>query len=178
MLIVALSLLACDISTNPAPRTIQHPCGICKKLPGKINQIKNEGYSVLKKDRNKNGGGVSIYYKDELVAYEETELLSSNEMIESVWLNIVSQSQTWLIGCIYRSPDNNLFFEIFQEIVERIWMKRKILLLVGDLNCDLLLKGKSKDQKALGKKLNRILEVHGSKMLSPRKQEFRRKRKL
>lgn len=95
-----------------------------------VNQIEIEGYSLVRKDRNNNDGGVLIYYKDTLVAHEETKLVSMNERKETVWLNVVSQSQTWLVGCIYRPPDNNLFFDEFHEVLERIWLNRKNVLLV------------------------------------------------
>ena len=63
---------------------------------------------------------------------------------------------------VYLPPhDNNLFFEAFHEVLERIWLKRKNVLLVGDLNCDMLFKGKTNNQEALGKRLNRILQVQG-----------------
>ena len=99
-----------------------------KISPDIVNQIEIEGYSVVRKDRNNNGGGVLIYYNDTLEAHEETNLVSTNERIETVWLNFVSQSQTWLVGCIYRP----LTIIYFSKHFMRYWKESG---LTGKLFC-------------------------------------------
>eukprot|EP00794_Sanderia_malayensis_P001797 gene1797-2003_t len=67
------------------------------------NDVCIDGYFVVRKDRDRNGGGVLIYYKELLTAYEEINLKVPSEM-EGIWINVKSQSQTWLVACMYRPP--------------------------------------------------------------------------
>ena len=60
------------------------------------------------KDRDSNGGGVLLYCKQTLTAYEETKLKVLSEM-EGIWILVNSQSQTWLLACVYR-PQTNIRF--------------------------------------------------------------------
>ena len=63
------------------------------------------------KDRDSNEGGVLLYYKQTLTAYEETKLKVPSEM-EGIWINVNSQSQTWLAACVYR-PQTNIHFTAY-----------------------------------------------------------------
>ena len=65
--------------------------------------IEIEGYFAIRDDRDKNGGGVLLYYKDSLAAYQEQKM-EVPSTIEGTWINIKCQSQTWLIVCVYRPP--------------------------------------------------------------------------
>ena len=73
------------------------------KLPSNVSdeEMGIEGYFVARKDRDSNAGGVLLYYKQTLTAYEETKLKVPSEM-ERIWINVNSQSQTWLVACVYR----------------------------------------------------------------------------
>ena len=71
-----------------------------------------EGYFTIRNDRNRNGGGVLLYYKDSLAAYEEHKMQVPTA-IEGVGINVKSQSQTWLFACVYRPPTNLSFYDGF-----------------------------------------------------------------
>ena len=63
-----------------------------------------DGYFTIRNDRNRNGGGVLLYYKDSLAAYEEHKMQVPTA-IEGVGINVKSQSQTWLLlVCTDRQP--------------------------------------------------------------------------
>ena len=126
------------------------------------NEIGMDGYFVVRKDRDRNGGGVLIYCKDSLTAYEEVKL-QVPEKIEGIWINVKSQSQTWLVACIYRPPDKNYFHNLLNETLEKIWSSRKNILILGDLNSDMLFNGKTTEEKYLGKRLRNILSTYSLK---------------
>ena len=96
------------------------------KLPLNVSdeEIGIDGYFVARKDRDGNGSGVLLYYKQTLTAYEETKLKVPSEM-EGIWINVKSQSQTWLVACVYRAPDKCLFYGLFNDILEKVWLTRK-----------------------------------------------------
>ena len=48
-------------------------------------------------------------------------------------------------------------------MLAKIWMKRENIVILGDLNSDLLMKGKSKEDTYLGRRLLEILNPYGLK---------------
>ena len=122
------------------------------KLPSNVSdkEIGIDGYFVAPKDRDSNGGGVLRYYKQTLTAYKETKLRVPSEM-DIIWINVNSQSQTCLVACVYRPPDKYSFYGLFNETLEKVWLMRKDLLVMGDLNSDMLFKGKAEEEKYLGR---------------------------
>ena len=76
--------------------------------------IEIEGYFTIRNDRDKNGGGVLLYYKDSLAAYQEQKM-EVPSTIEGTWINVKCQSQTWLIVCVYRPPTDLSFYGTFNR---------------------------------------------------------------
>ena len=60
-----------------------------------------------------------------------------NYNIEAVWVDITSQSQSLLLGVIYRPTENDGFYESLGVCLEALWTRRKNLVIMGDLNSDL-----------------------------------------
>ena len=134
------------------------------KLPSNVSdkEIGIDGCFVVRKDRDSNGVGVLLYYKPTLTAYEETKLKVPSEM-EGIWINVNSQSQTWLVACVYRPPDKYSFYRLFNETLEKVWLTRKNLLVMENLNSDMLFKGKAEEEKYLGRRLRNILTTYSLK---------------
>ena len=73
------------------------------------NEINIDGYSIVKKNRNRHGGGVLLYVKDGIDYSEITELAS--EQVESVWIKLMYKKETLMLGVVYRPPSyNNDYF--------------------------------------------------------------------
>ena len=61
------------------------------------------GYNIIRKDRNKHGGGVFIAYKDYLTV---THIPEIGKTTESVFAKVkVQKDQFMYVGCVYRPPD-------------------------------------------------------------------------
>ena len=61
------------------------------------------GYNIIRKDRNKHGGGVFIAYKDYLTV---THIPEIGKTSESVFAKVkVQKDQFMYVGCVYRPPD-------------------------------------------------------------------------
>ena len=121
------------------------------------SEVNVEGYITARKDRNKHGRGVLIYYRDNIITYNEDKL-GKHQELEALWINVYCQSQMWLIGCVYRPPDKHSFYTIFDDVLAKIWMKRKNIVILGDLNSDLIMKGKSKEDMYLRRRLLKIFK--------------------
>ena len=66
------------------------------------------------------------------------------------------RSQSFLVGCVYRSPNDSSFFDSFRDLIANIWLKRKNIIVVGDFNSDMLHKPNNSESE-YGKRLRRIL---------------------
>ena len=63
------------------------------------------GYVMFRKDRQeRRGGGVNLYNKESIQAYEIT-LTSEADCEEAIWCNIVTRNSTLTIGVIYCRPN-------------------------------------------------------------------------
>ena len=86
-----------------------------------------------------------------------------NENIEGIFINVKSQSQTWLVTSMYRPLDNYAFYDKFNDMPEKIWSSRKNIIIMGNLNSDLLHRGRTTEESYLGRRLQRILSTYGLK---------------
>ena len=101
------------------------------------NLLRIPGYDFVRKDRSSpKGGGVLIYYHKNLTVHQD--LKWDIQELEAVWINVTLHSQSTLIGCLYRPPKDMTFFSSLQALLNKIWVKRKNVVLIGDLNSKLL----------------------------------------
>ena len=123
-----------------------------------------DGYKLYRRDRDgseckdapKGYGGCLTYVKTSLISVPMTDKYNNNN-IEAVWVELTSNSQKILIGNLYRHPKDLAIYEKLQNTLEQILARRKNVAIVGDLNSDLLTRGKTEDEQALGKKLKNVL---------------------
>ena len=127
-----------------------------------------EGYNIHRMDRqkNKSGRGCSIYVKDNLDITFMTK--NNTENIEAIWIELHPCSKRLIIGTVYRPPDDLNFHNNFQVHLEKIWRKRSNALILGDLNSDLMLHGKSEEEKYSGRKLLNVLKIFNYKNIIKR----------
>ena len=74
------------------------------------------------------------------------------------------RSQSTLIGCLYQPPKDMTFFSSLQGLLNKIWVKRKNVVLNGDLNSNLIPatnQDQDQDFSLCGTKLQRILNIFG-----------------
>lgn len=107
------------------------------------SHININGYCIVRKDRNRGGGGVAIYYRNHLSITSREELVP--EGVEAVCIEISkSKCKPFLVASLYRPPNAKIeIFDKIQTLVEKIDNEDKDIILVGDLNCDLLSKDKT-----------------------------------
>ena len=128
-------------------------------------ELSIQGYDFQRSDRkHKLGGGCLVYYKENLTVIPKSDIVKDKK-IESVWVELLNKSQRFLIGTIYRPQKDTRFLEVLPDILIDLWMKRKHIILLGDFNCDLTLKGNSQDEAYLGRRMKRIMNSFDLKIV-------------
>ncbi len=94
------------------------------------------GYDIVRKDRNRNGGGVAIYIRS-VINYQERHDLE-DEHLEAITVEISKpKSKPFLINAWYRPPDTRSEkFENFEDCLKKMDAENKEIILIGDYNCN------------------------------------------
>ena len=110
------------------------------------DEIAITGYKTARCDRNdgRKGGGTVIYFAEYLDAYERRDI-NVNNSLEAAWIDVTVASQKLLVASMYRPPDDTTFLNKFSSTLDRIWMKRTNIILLGDFNFNLLPKSRDTD---------------------------------
>jgi len=106
-----------------------------------IYNININGYSFLNTNSMSCAGGVGLYISNELKFIRRQDLDTQNELMESLWIEIVRQKQkNIVIGCIYRHPnyDTTQFYEIVKNQLSDLNDKRKEVFITGDININFM----------------------------------------
>lgn len=103
-------------------------------------EVNISGYNILRNDRNRNGGGVACYIRDDLCFNIRTVFSNS---IEYVFFDLlIPKVKPISIGIFYRSPNVNTFFETFLNDLKLIDLAKSEVYFLGDFNINLLLNDK------------------------------------
>ena len=72
---------------------------------------------MVRKDRNRKGGGVCIFIRSDLDFKLRHDL--DNDNLEAVWIDVLlPKSKPILIGAVYRPPDQRNFIEILENVCD------------------------------------------------------------
>ena len=123
----------------------------------KDEEVNITNYHMLRLDRkNKGGGGCLIYHRENINVIPKPKFEVAD--LEAIWIKVIINSQRLLIGNVYRPPDDSDFHSRFKVALDKIWLRRNNILVIGDINSGLL-KNDIKD----GKKLQVIMNSLGLK---------------
>lgn len=102
------------------------------------NQIHIDGYSIIRRDRNRTGGGVCIYVRSNLNYIVRHDLPTDAYEILSIDIT-KPNSSPFNVTALYRPPacDDN-FFSTMENIVRVLDNESIEYFLLGDLNCNYL----------------------------------------
>ena len=120
-------------------------------------QLEIDNYKIVRRDRNSGaaGEGCLVYINNHICSsrLKSLEVLE----IEGIWLKISINSTVFIVGTIYRPPDDNEFFGHFRQMLERVWMKHRNVMIVGDFNCDFSRREGDIILSTCGKRLHNLL---------------------
>ena len=96
------------------------------------SEIWIDNYSIVRKDRSRNGGGVCTFIRND-ISFTLAQNISENEL-ESIWIEILlPKSKPIIVGTCYRPPSQNNFLELFDTALSKIRPDCEIIIL-GDIN--------------------------------------------
>jgi hypothetical protein len=99
-------------------------------------EIKIDGYSIVRRDRNRNGGGVCAYITNNIAFNRREDIATSATSFESLWIDLLlPKMKTITIGACYRPPKNslNIFNNELQTTLSSFNIDSEIYIL-GDFN--------------------------------------------
>ena len=107
------------------------------------SEIKISGYDIIRRDRNRYGGGVAMYIQSNISFTNRTGLV--REALEQICIEVTKpKSKPFLVSSWYRSPNSKIeIFNHFEEFLKLADIENKQIIITGDLNCNLLEQAKS-----------------------------------
>lgn len=118
--------------------------------------IKINGYKVIRCDRNTRGGGVCIYLKHRFDHNVFQKF--SCPAFEILCVTIKSNCKPFVIIACYRPPkSDNSFFDYLEMVISKLDAEDKEYIILGDINSDLLPSNQCSDSNV--KVLKSLLEV-------------------
>lgn len=124
------------ISTNPAVLCVSETW-----LDNTImdNEIYINNYQITRKDRNRQGGGVCIYVRNDIIFNHRSDL--NHDELEAVWVELLlPRTKPILTGAIYRPPKQNSFYQDFENFLmtKGIDFSKNETIIIGDFNTNIV----------------------------------------
>ncbi|MGY8822307.1 MAG: reverse transcriptase domain-containing protein, partial [Pseudomonadales bacterium] len=112
------------------------------KLDASISdeEVKLEGYELLRTDRNRKGGGVACYVRDNICYTRITGIFNDIEYVAVKLL--LPKTKPILVGTFYRPPNQINFLEKLNENFESLGTENVETFLLGDFNINLFQNGR------------------------------------
>ena len=100
------------------------------------SEINLPDYSIVRRDRNRHGGGVAMYIRNSLTFIRRNDLETDD--VEAIWIEMkCKQRQPVIIGSIYRPPSSSIdFIDKLGDIIDRVSCECKETIVTGDFNYD------------------------------------------
>ena len=100
--------------------------------------VNTNGYSIARYDRNRDGGGVAIFYRNCINVALRNNLIP--EDLEAICVEVMqAKSKPILIATVYRPPNTSMdIFEKIGTLMQNLDQENKEVIILGDFNCDLL----------------------------------------
>ena len=100
------------------------------------SEIACNSYSVIRKDRNRAGGGVAAYIRNDVDYTLRVDLMDAE--LEILIIEVQRTNvKPFLIATWYRPPNANLkTFQSFESVLQRIEDLSYECIILGDMNCD------------------------------------------
>ena len=96
------------------------------------SEIQIENYDLIRSDRNRHGGGVACFIRNDL-SYNTKSFLPSE--IENIFIEIfLPHSKPLVVGTIYRPPSQGSFTETITEHFSKINTNDTEIYILGDFN--------------------------------------------
>ena len=104
-----------------------------------------QGYDIVRRDRNRNGGGVCLYIRSSINFKTRSSLMS--DIYEAIVVEIFKpNSQPFCIVAVYRPPGTeDEFFCYFEDVIKSLDFENKEIIVIGDMNCNYLAESRNSE---------------------------------
>ena len=100
------------------------------------SEIHIDNYSLIRCDRNRHGGGVACYVRDDISYNQKTTF---NSGVENIFIDILlPKTKPFTVGIFYRPPDKSKFIETITEDFYKLNAENNDLFILGDMNINLI----------------------------------------
>ena len=107
-------------------------------MDGKVNI---DGYEVIRSDRNRHGGGVACYVRNDISSNVRSSF--SDEIENIVFDMLLPKTKPILVGILYRPPDQPKFLDKLSTAISRSnTFDNQEVYILGNLNINLINKQK------------------------------------
>ena len=104
-------------------------------------EVSINDYCIIRKDRNRNGGGVCTYIRNDLASNIRTDI--SDHTDEFLWIELLlPKTKPIIVGTCYRPPNQSNFTDRFEESLFNLRSDSETIIL-GDFNICLFKKASS-----------------------------------
>ena len=102
------------------------------------SEVEIPGYDIVRLDRNRNGGGVAIFIRENISYFIRQDLVI--DTLELLCIEVRKQkSKPFLIATWYRPPNSsNDLFQKFEHFLKLVDDENIEIIIAGDLNCNFL----------------------------------------
>ena len=101
-------------------------------------EVTIDGYSIVRNDRNRKGGGVACYIRSNICYSRRTYL---SDKLENIFIDLLfPKTKPMFISILYKPPRQTRFLEQIVTDFESLELNNELCIL-GDFNIDLLFKG-------------------------------------
>ena len=117
-------------------------------------EVEIDGYTMERFDRNRKGGGVACYVRNDII-FNVREHFSDE--VENIFIDIfLPKTKPILVGIVYRPPDQSGFLELLSEAIgDTNSFDDQEVYILGDLNIDMI------GKHPLGKSHKEFCSLHG-----------------
>ena len=102
------------------------------------SQIHIPGYTLERKDRNREGGGVLMYIRHDISYDVRYDITSVSSHVENLWVEVkLSPTLPCLISCMYIPPSSRIeYLNGMLDILDKATAEDKNIIIPADLNFD------------------------------------------
>lgn len=103
----------------------------------KCRVLEVDDYTIVRKDRNRRGGGVLLYIRNGIEYKERNDL--EHPDIEATWIELSTllNKQKTLVAVYYRPPDKKQeYYNSTVDMLDKAYLEGKQLIVLGDFNWD------------------------------------------
>ena len=105
------------------------------------SEVQIAGYQCLRADRNRHGGGVAFYIKNDVAFTHRVDM--NHPDMECIWVEVKLKNPT-LICCLYRPPSaGDTYYNALLDGLEKAVDEDKHIVILGDFNINYALDDKN-----------------------------------